>query len=172
MTKGFVILTNYPLLTSKKFPGCELLAFSRHCYALFVPHAQAELELAVMQKAVDGYIESFYQEGNVDFFCNEEGMLQKLPLLSCQLGGVYNVCGDVLMCGIVHETGDSVALEAHEYLDALKINKFPPEITIGEVPKVRALLDNDIPMSMHVQVALAAYCSQATKQLSDVYARL
>jgi hypothetical protein len=171
MTKGFVILTNYPLTASEKFPGCELLAFSRHCYALFVPHAQAELGLSTMQKAVGGHIESFYHEGKVDCFCNEEGMLQQLPLLNAVVG-MHQPAGDVLLCGIVHKTGDSVALEAHEYLDALKINKFTPEITIGEVPKVRALLDNDVPMSMQVQVALAAYCSQVTKQLSDVYARL
>lgn len=171
MTKGFVILTNYPLLTSKRFPGCELLAFSRHCYAMFVPHAQAELELTTMQKAVDGHIESFYQEGNVDFFCNEEGMLQQLPLLNAVVG-THRPAGDVLMCGIVHETGDSVALKASDYLTALNINKFTPEITIGEVPKIRSLLNNDVPLHPLVQVALAAYCSQVTKQLSDVYARL
>ena len=72
-------------------------------------------ELEILQKTVDGYIETVTIASDLVIICNEEGRLSGLPA-NCALYGV-GFCGTIIVCGVDGEGfGDLPAILQNDYL--------------------------------------------------------
>lgn len=85
-----------------------------------VPKDRRSFTLEELQGFVGGYIELVRLPGELDLYCNEEGLLRSLPfnpiasvLCSEGLGVPMNIVGDVIM-GEFDPVGETRAAEAEE----------------------------------------------------------
>lgn len=175
---GFMIITNDPLPIAERFSERkpQLMHCSQHVSCVFVPCTQRVLTLPDMQSAVNGHIELFHSVPNinktywvsVDFFCNEEGMLQSLPPLNA-LVSHHRVAGDVLVCGTDSE-GDSVALSEYDLFQSLVHTSIPSRSL--NVDTAKAWLETGNSLSVRLQKEIIQYAITQTHRLHEVYSKL
>lgn len=175
---GFMIITNDPLPIAERFSERkpQLMVCTKHSSCVFVPCETRTLDLPDMHCAVKGYIELFYSVPNinkpywvsVDFFCNEEGALNKLAPL-CAIVGTHRIHGDVLVCA-TDSNGDSVALSEYDLFQSLVHTTIPSSLICLET--IKEWTDAGNPLTLRLQKEVTQYALLQTKRLNEVYSKL
>lgn len=109
-----------------------------------VKEVPADDSLEAMQKAVGGYIELFLrmESGHrpgvqIDFYCNEEGRLNGLPLnviVNAGRGYLFDIMGPLLIAAC-NPDGESIGMSKEELADlkVIRRQREYPEVRYGNV---------------------------------------